>query len=1044
MIRFFVAILLLLLPVLASAGGLSECVGHEVREVRIVGLVTPEIRAEAFKKKLTGMLGLHTGVALTSYRLQIARHRLMDTGLFFKVEFECPQQQLIIRVRENYRIKAIKFHGNRRIYAYQILARLFVSRGNVLNPGTNEGQSVIQGIRDQVLNLYSEEGYFGTKVKVKWRISQVQVLLDVRIREGTRYRIGSIDFNAPAMPAVPHNQPHCAVIERSRVLNYAHIRHRQVFVRSYIKKKQNLILQYLRMFGITHPKVKMVFDKEKRRLSIGIRYDQCWALAVMVHWEGDEWHPAKTTDLYTVLPFGNSGIFNIEEAESGIHALSDYMEERGYLFPKINLYFKKLRYEGPRTDKLVGIIRYSVEPGVRLEIRRIVFKGNKHVSPTKLASLMQTRVYDFFGSPGVMIAQNVFADLERIKRYYIDHGFYAFGFTGALNTDHIRLSRMKEGAATIYRFTFRDMAFGIKTWSKDDGIYLEVGIQEGPQRKIHKITITGNKTFDRVAVKEMLGMGTGKAFSMVRLKKGVQQLKQALSLKGHANPRISYACSATDGREFSCNSIPDGVDSMDLAVDIQEGPITRVGAILIYGNKKTRAKVILRDMPKPGSPFNRAELSRAVGNLKDLGIFININVKTVGPDEKPPARTATIVVQTKEAKTRFVDISLGFESMNRNEDFPKVVSNNLSTEISSSDNFWGFTGRSLGLNIPDVLITAQVRYSDLNLAGTSYRLYLPVKYGFSMTAWDRYGVVAPSFVDPYFLLPKMTLRVTPFGVYDRATGILDVIRFGNEIAISKALGHQLYSSLSYEISTVKTRVPYSGRPYSPWILENKVIPTISYNGLDQPINPYNGFYASAVLSYINALVSNEFQNFIKFETTLKYFWSIHRFVTFAFMVHYGDSKPLDANNLPQDDRFTLGGNKGVRGYSDDGIAQYNSDGSLRLVKNPDGTLSKPYGGDTVLNGSVEIRFPVVKSINFFGAGFMDWGGLAENMRAFNKKTIRVSIGFGLRYMLAGQLPIRLDYGIIMDRRCKYADPQTGQCIEREEFGNIQFGLLYSF
>jgi len=1042
--QFFVTLLLLLLPVFASADDISPCVGHKVSEIRIVGLVTPEIRTEAFKKQLTGMLDIQLGVEITGYRLQVARHRLMNTGLFFKVDFKCSAQQLIIRARENYRVKSIKFHGNRRIYTYQILTKLFVGKGDVLNPGTNDGQSVLQGIKDQIIGLYSEEGYFGTKVKVDWWTFQAQVMLDIRIQEGIRFRIGNISFNAPAIPAVSSGQPHCAVLKRSLVLNYAHIRRRQVFIRDYIKKKKELILRYLRTFGFVHPKVDMSFDKNRRVLSIGISYDKCWAVTVMTHWEGDEWMPAKKIAFYNALPFGNSGIYNMEEAESGIQGIRDYLEEYGYFFSRIKLYFRELYNEKPRQGSPVGIILYSVEPGIRLEIRRIVFNGNKSVKSKTLKKLMQTKVYDFFGSPGVMIVENVFADLERIRQYYINHGFYAFHFTDARNTDRIRLSKMRDGAGTIYRFIFRNMAFRLRTWPKDDGAYLEIGMKEGPQRNVNKISVSGNKCLSSLTVKSLLDMGKGKSFSPALLQKGILHIKQALFTKGHANARVSCDCSTPKGREIPCDNLPDGQDSVNLAVDIQEGPVTRVGSILIYGNKKTRNKVILRDMPKPGQVFNRAELSGAIGNLKDLGIFTNIDTITIGPDEKPPAKTATIVVHAKEAKTRFLDISLGFESMNRNEDFPKVVSNNLSTEISSSDNFWGYSGHSLGLNIPDILITAQVRYSDLNLAGTSYRLYIPVKYGFSMTAWDRYAVVAPSFVDPYFFLPGMTLRVTPFGVYDRATGNLDIIRLGNEIAISKELGHKFYSSLSYEISTVKTRVPDSGLPYLPWILENKVMPTLSYNGLDQPINPHNGIYASAVLSYISALVSNDFQNFLKFETTLKYFWSIRNFVTFGFMAHYGDSKPLDTNNLPQDERFTLGGNKGVRGYSDDGIAQYNSDGSLRLIKDSNGKYSKPFGGDTVLNGSVEIRFPIVRNINLYGAGFMDFGGLAESLKSFNRKTIRVSLGFGLRYILAGQLPIRLDYGIIMDRRCKYADPESGECIQREEFGNIQFGILYSF
>ena len=42
------------------------------------------------------------------------------------------------------------------------------------------------------------------------------------------------------------------------------------------------------------------------------------------------------------------------------------------------------------------------------------------------------------------------------------------------------------------------------------------------------------------------------------------------------------------------------------------------------------------------------------------------------------------------------------------------------------------------------------------------------------------------------------------------------------------------------------------------------------------------------------------------------------------------------------------------------------------------------------------------------------------------------------------VPLRLDYGIILDRRCKDVDPRTGKCSKREEFGNIHFGVLYTF
>ena len=1038
--RILVALLLLLPAFSLNAKGLHKCAGQRVWGVNIVGMVTPRLQEEDFQEKLVSLVDIHPPADLSAYRLQRARRRLMETGLFQSVAFDCPDGRMVIRVRENHRIKQIKLSGNHRLYAYQVLPKLFIGKGDVLNPDTPDGKVTLQGVRDQVRSIYSDEGYFGTQVQVTWKhMKYAWISILIKVREGVRYRIARVKFQAPDFSGMQGQGPHCARITRANVLKYANIRVRQVFSRNYIKSRKNKIVHYLQMFGVVRPRVDMSFDKDSRSLSIRIQYSRCWALGVMVHWEGNDWGPAKRIALYQTLPFGGSGIYNEEEAQVGIRNIKDFLEERGYLLSRVSLFYKKMNSgKGP----LQGVIEYSVEPGTRLEIRRIKFKGNRAFDSRILKKQMKTKVYDFFGSPGIVIIENVFSDLDRIKQYYRDHGFYAFHYKYAQGSGKLGILKFREGDSTVYQFRYQDKAFRLRTWPDDDGVYLEIGVEEGPRRRVNRLSITGNRTLKHV--RTLLGMHEGGPFSLALLKRGIRQIRRALARTGHIRARVTCECTTDTGQQVSCENPPDDAKLVNLTVDIQEGAVTRVGSIMIYGNRKTRKKVILRDMPRPGQPFNRSALSRAVGNLKDLGIFTALDTTTIGPDENPPARTATIVVHAREATTRFIDISVGFESMNRNESFPKAVSKNLGTEVSASDHFWGFTGRSLGLSIPDVLITGQVRYSDLNLAGTSYRLYIPVKYGFSMTAWDRYGVVAPSFVDPYFFLPDMTLRITPFGLYDRATGNLDVIRFGNEISITKALGHRFYSSLTYEISTVKTRVPDSGKPYSPWTLENKVIPTLSYDGLDHPINPHKGFYVSTVLSYINALVSSDFQNFLKFETTLKFFWSIRNLLTFGVMVHYGDSKPFDARDLPQDERFTLGGNKGVRGYSDDGIAQYNPDGSLRLLKNPDGTYSKPFGGDTVLNGSIELRFPIVRSIGLYGCGFTDWGGLGESLRDFNKRTIRVSVGVGLRYILAGQLPIRLDYGFIMDRRCKYADPHTGQCIEREGIGSFQFGLLYSF
>jgi len=361
-------------------------------------------------------------------------------------------------------------------------------------------------------------------------------------------------------------------------------------------------------------------------------------------------------------------------------------------------------------------------------------------------------------------------------------------------------------------------------------------------------------------------------------------------------------------------------------------------------------------------------------------------------------------------------------------------------------------GKSIGLQLPDILVTAEARYTDLNLFGKAKRLYIPLKYGLSTTAWDRYASFTPPYVDPRFFARGLAFRVTPFAVYDRATTRLDKVQFGGEFALSKELAPRLYGSLSFETGVVNVRDPEVSGDYTGWRFENKVVPSLTWDRLDHPINPRNGGFLQGSLAYINSL---EDGNFLRFEVLGKGFVTVRKLVTFGATARFGGSRSFGTSrSLPKEERFSLGGNRGGRGFTTDGIAQYNADGSLRLqvseVASTDGTggteleYTKPYGGDFMFAGSLEARFPILRSLDLFGSVFYDFGALAEHLTDFNTGSVRQSVGLGLRYLVGGVVPIRLDYGFILDRRCRDVDRQTGACVRKEEVGNVHFGILYTF
>ena len=106
---------------------------------------------------------------------------------------------------------------------------------------------------------------------------------------------------------------------------------------------------------------------------------------------------------------------------------------------------------------------------------------------------------------------------------------------------------------------------------------------------------------------------------------------------------------------------------------------------------------------------------------------------------------------------------------------------------------------------------------------------------------------------------------------------------------------------------------------------------------------------------------------------------------------------------------------------------------------------KPDHRFTYVNGSTELRFPILRDSGVWGAGFWDWGAIADTGSEFYPTSIRHGVGVGLRWLLSGQIPIRIDYGFAIGRRVR--DIQNTGLVKTQtldDFGALSFSVLYSF
>jgi len=122
------------------------------------------------------------------------------------------------------------------------------------------------------------------------------------------------------------------------------------------------------------------------------------------------------------------------------------------------------------------------------------------------------------------------------------------------------------------------------------------------------------------------------------------------------------------------------------------------------------------------------------------------------------------------------------------------------------------------------------------------------------------------------------------------------------------------------------------------------------------------------------------------------------------------------DTVPFNVRLFAGGPGSVRGFA------LNRLGPLDAKKNP-------VGGNSLIEGSVELRFPIVGDLG--GAVFVDFGNVFRPALTYQLADLRYAVGPGIRYNTPIG-PVRLDVGFLVDRR------------SGENFGRVEFSIGQAF
>jgi outer membrane protein assembly factor BamA len=1069
--------------------GYPHCIqGQPVQEVLIKGCENALCAKAPIQRKLIALTDLEGLQELNREALDRARKRLEKTGFASRFTMHCGRhesggQRVTLQITPQRYVRVTHISGNEEVYDADIRRRLIIEPGVAFTPDTPEAVRLIANQKDMLERLYREGGFDATEIKITSKEGDEEgIEVTVHIKEGRRKKIDKVTLEASLSRVPKSGDPSCALPDVDEAKRSTGVEEGAAYTGSLARESKRRVRKYFWSRGYVSPKVRVNYISEKESqgelgdekggLEISVTYQGCYDIRIVARdTQNDPFRRPEKNDLLEVLPFGESGIFEWNEAHYGRRLLTQYLQSQGYLFAKVNVQFQKLREVRPAMTAapLKGVIRYKVTRGPLTEIRDITIKGLPSGTEAKAYDLLQTGSYDFFGTSGFLQIPRLLADLDRLKQHYQTLGYFGFNYPNARGLDELEIGRKVTSKDEVLTIDYGQVSAEIRRPRGESYIYVHAETDPGQRTHVGRIQFWGNKRWSSEKIAGSITLKGDAPYSRDAMVRSLREIRQKYQVAGFHQVKVRAECSSPERAELgriACIlwSIP--VKQLSVHFIVEEGRRFEIGEIFWSGNFRTRNHIIERDIPKTGDPFHADTIREHLRKLRRLGVFSSVRPVFIGLNEEPPRERIALLIELHEAQSRFIDFAVGLETISRVQDSAASwLTDIIESTLTVSDlNAYGQTpAHKLGL--PDFLFTLEAAYIDTNFLGRAEELQIPVKYGISTTEIGfppRYFSFTPTWINRRFLGSDLRLRATPFFLYDRAFLTLDTFETGFETELSQRFLDRFLMALQYEISVIKTRLP--GETFSPFSLQNKLRPQIALDFQDSPLNPTHGQYIGASVAYINEIEEGVVRNFVKYDLSFKFFRNIGKVLTVGVLMRYGQGQSLEGGRLPENERFVLGGNKGVRGYQDDGVFQYDTNGCAVLLDSndpagntiplgsnclpqigasDDQSIRPVFGGDLLVLATLELRFPILRRSGLWGTTFYDAGAIAEDLDTLNSQSFRQSVGFGIRYLIGNAIPLRLDYGIKLDRRCELYDDQ-GSCAKEESSGNLHFGILYTF
>ena len=650
----------------------------------------------------------------------------------------------------------------------------------------------------------------------------------------------------------------------------------------------------------------------------------------------------------------------------------------------------------------------ALQGPLRPEVTSLTFGGNASFSEGELAASIRAR--------------------QTECRSLLLRPFCWVGAAFAIDRSYLLPGTVRDDHARLHLF-YRQRGFRavrvdtLVTRSAAGTAAVHFELEEGEPHRITAFSLRGTGELGEPALGEDLPVEAGDPLDLVALEMVRDTLARRLRNRGYAHAQVLRSI-----------FVPAGTLDAEVEFDVFPGPVTRFGPIEVVGNEEVDDGVILRMLPfGEGGLYRRDLLLDAQRNIYNLEIVLDAAISEDLASE--PDSIVPLLVQVNEADRRRVRAGGGW---NR-EDC-------LSAEASwSNRNYLGgareltFRGRLLNL-----------------LAGP---LGESVCQGVGRGVYGELDwVVSAEFTQPFVFTPRNSLSASVYAERQSLRNVFVREAFGVNLALTRLVGRETPLTLSVEpeiASLDAAEVFFCASffvcdPLDIDLLQstNRIVPfglTLLRDRTGAFLSPASGYRALIDLESAPRWAGSDF-TYHRIVADVSAYLGLGRDVVVAARLRGGRLQAGTFHGLSgahagsgrriahPEMRFYAGGSNSVRGYAQNELgARVVSVPVDRLLLPQDTAsapvcapgevvalscsaaflaetafLARPTGGTRLVEGSLELRFPLWGSV-LGGAAFLDFGRVWDPTGAAAPPAFEYTPGGGLRYDTPIG-PVRVDVG----------------------------------